>query len=218
MTELALATTLTPEQREYLEMVEISAESLLGLINDILDFSKIEARKLDLDSVDFELSAILDDMMRALAPRAHQKGLELAYHVAPDVPAGLAGDPARLRQILVNLISNAVKFTDAGEVILRVQREDHDGERALLHFTVADTGIGIPLDSRPRSLKHSLRPDASTTRRFGGTGLGLAIVTQLTAMMGGKIWVESEPGRGATMHVTLALRHPRDVADQSGTA
>jgi two-component system sensor histidine kinase/response regulator len=203
MTELALDTELSPEQREYLEMVQISADSLLGLINDILDFSKIEARKLDLDVIDFDLGNALDDTMRTLAPRAHQKRLELAYHVAPDVPLALAGDPARLRQIIMNLASNAVKFTEHGEVVLKVSRESTDGQRVMLHFVVSDTGIGIPLDKQSTIFDSFTQADASTTRRFGGTGLGLAIASQLTGLMGGRIWLESEPMCGTRMHVTL---------------
>jgi two-component system sensor histidine kinase/response regulator len=215
MTELALQTDLTPEQREYLEMVQISADSLLGVINDILDFSKIEARKLDLDVLDFDLGKVLDDLMRTLAPLAHQKGLELAYHAAPEVPLLLAGDPARLRQILANLASNAVKFTERGEVVLRVTREARDGSRAILHFTVTDTGIGIPLDKQKAVFEAFTQADASTTRRFGGTGLGLAIASQLTGLMGGRIWLESEPGRGTVVHVTLPFETRVDALVQA---
>jgi PAS domain S-box-containing protein len=203
MTELALGTTLSREQREYLEMVQVSADSLLALLNDILDFSKIEARKLDLDVVDFDLGQTLDDLMRPLAPRAHQKSLELLYHVAPDVPLALSGDPVRLRQILVNLVSNAIKFTERGEVVLRAQREAADDTSVTVHFTVTDTGIGIPIDKQASIFEAFTQADASTTRRFGGTGLGLAIASQLVALMKGRIWVESEPGRGTTLHVML---------------
>jgi PAS domain S-box-containing protein len=211
MTELALGTTLTREQREYLEMVQLSADSLLGLINDILDFSKIEARKLDLEIVDFDLGQMLDDLMRPLAPRAHQKGLELAYHVASDVPLALSGDPLRLGQILVNLVINAVKFTERGEVVLRVRRAAVDGAQVTLHFAVTDTGIGIPKDKHASIFEAFTQADTSTTRKYGGTGLGLAISSQLVALMKGRIWVESEPGRGTTLHVTLPFT-PRSVA------
>jgi signal transduction histidine kinase/CheY-like chemotaxis protein/HPt (histidine-containing phosphotransfer) domain-containing protein len=209
MTELALGTELTPEQREYLDTVQISADSLLGLINDILDFSKIEARKLDLETIDFDLGFTLDEMMRALAPRAHQKGLELAYHVGAGVPAAVSGDPARLRQIIVNLVGNAVKFTAAGEVVLLVDREGLPGAASsasaavTLHFTVSDTGVGIPAAKQATIFESFTQADASTTRRFGGTGLGLAIASQLVALMGGRIWVESQPGRGTQFHFTI---------------
>jgi PAS domain S-box-containing protein len=227
MTELALGTDLTTEQREYLEMVQISADSLLSLINDILDFSKIEARKLSLDTVDFSLSQTLDDTMRALAPRAHQKSLELAYHIAPDVPLSLAGDPSRLRQIVVNLVSNAIKFTDTGEVVLEVTREaeGEDTGRVVLHIVVSDTGIGIAPEAQATIFDAFTQADASTTRKFGGTGLGLAIASQLVGLMGGRIWVESTPGRGSKFHVVVgfdlrseapAQAAPRDVSELRG--
>ena len=203
MTELALGTDLTQQQREYLEMVGSSAESLMGLLNDILDFSKIEARKLHLDSIDFDLHQVLDEMMPPFGVRAHTKGVELAYEVAHDVPSGLNGDPARLRQILVNLISNAVKFTDRGEVVLRVSREREDGDRAVLRFAISDTGIGIPAAQQQLIFEAFTQADTSTTRRYGGTGLGLAIVVQLTQLMGGKIRVDSTPGQGSLFEVTL---------------
>jgi PAS domain S-box-containing protein len=203
MTELALGTTLTTEQREYLEMVQTSADALLSLINDILDFSKIEAHKLDIDLVDFELRRMLDDTLRAVAPRAHEKGLELAGHIAADVPAALGGDPARLRQILLNLAQNAVKFTEAGEVVVRVEREPSDDGRAVLHFTVTDTGIGIKPEKQASVFEAFTQEDASTTRRFGGTGLGLTISTRLVSLMGGRIWLESELGRGSVFHFVL---------------
>ncbi len=210
MTELALTTDLSPEQREYVEMIEVSAESLMGLLNDILDFSKIEARKLTLDTLDFDLGRMLDDTMRLLAPRAHQKGLELAYSVSASVPTALASDPARLRQILVNLVSNAVKFTEAGEVVVHVACERDRGSHVDLHFVVRDTGIGIPPEKLETIFEAFTQADASTTRRFGGTGLGLAIATQLVGLMGGRIWAESQPGRGSTFHFTLPLeRRPQ---------
>ncbi|MFI5120846.1 MAG: response regulator [Thermoanaerobaculia bacterium] len=226
MTELALGTELTSEQREYLETVGTSADALLGLINDILDFSKIEARRLELDVIDFDLGYTLEDTMRALAPRAHQKGLELAYSVALDVPTSLAGDPARLRQIIVNLVANAVKFTEKGEIVLRAEAEGGGGERALLHFTVRDTGIGISKEKQATIFEAFTQADASTTRRYGGTGLGLTISSQLVGLMGGRIWVESEPGKGSTFHVVLpfekragapARTPPRDVKELRGT-
>jgi two-component system, sensor histidine kinase and response regulator len=206
MTELALGTDLNGEQREYLEMVQISADSLLGLINDILDFSKIEARKLDLDSVDFDLGQVVEDMMRSLAVRAHRKGLEFAYHVAPDTPVALGGDPARLRQILVNLVSNAIKFTERGEVVLWVNVEQREDTQVLLHFAVNDTGIGIPADKQRSIFQAFAQADTSTTRRYGGTGLGLTIAAQLTNLMGGRIWVESTPGVGSKFHLTVPFQ------------
>ncbi len=205
MTEIALDTDLTPDQRGYLEVVKISADSLLSIINDILDFSKIEAGKLDLEEADIDLGDVLDETMRSLAPRAHEKGLEMACNVAPDVPMGLGGDPVRLRQILVNLINNAVKFTEAGEVVLWVEREKTEGERLTLQFTVSDTGVGIPLEKQSKIFEPFTQADASTTRRFGGSGLGLAIVSQLVTLMGGRVWVESHPGTGSKFHFTASF-------------
>ena len=221
MTELTLGTTLTREQREYLEMVQVSADSLLSLLNDILDFSKIEARKLELDIVDFDLGQMLDDMIRPFAPRAHQKGLELLYHAAPDVPLALSGDPTRLRQVLVNLLSNAVKFTERGEVVLRVRREIVDGSNVSLHFTVTDTGIGVAADKQAAIFEAFTQADTSTTRRFGGTGLGLAIASQLVSLMKGRIWIESEVDRGTTLHVmlpfTMRAESPARISPREAT-
>jgi two-component system sensor histidine kinase/response regulator len=203
MTELALGTELTVEQHWYLETVRTSADALLTLINDILDFSKIEARRLDIDLIDFDLTAVLDESMRALAPRAHEKCLELAYHIAADVPSAMGGDPARLRQILLNLAGNAVKFTSAGEVVVRVDLESEVGNQSVLHFAVSDTGIGIAKEKQTHVFDAFTQADASTTRRFGGTGLGLAIASQLVELMGGRIWMDSELGRGSVFHFTL---------------
>ena len=202
MTELVLDTELTREQREYLSMVKASAESLLGIINDILDFSKIEARKLQLDVVEFALRPHLDEVMKALALRAEQKGLELACRVDPASPESLSGDPGRLRQILVNLIGNAIKFTGRGEVVVEVQPETRTEKEFCLHFTVRDTGIGIPQEKQKRIFEAFTQVDHSTTRKYGGTGLGLTISSQLASMMGGRIWVESEVGSGSTFHFT----------------
>jgi signal transduction histidine kinase/CheY-like chemotaxis protein len=227
MTELALDSELTPEQRGYLEVVKISADSLLGVINDILDFSKIEAGKLDLDLIHFDLGDTVDETIRSLAPRAHQKGLELAYQVSPEVPSGVVGDPGRLRQVIINLVNNAIKFTEQGEVVLRVAREASDGKDVVLRFSVTDTGIGIPPEQQAMIFEAFTQVDASSTRSFGGTGLGLAITTQLVALMRGRIWVESQPGRGSTFHLTLPfearpeppLQPPlRELADLRGTA
>ncbi|HKX28484.1 MAG TPA: PAS domain S-box protein, partial [Blastocatellia bacterium] len=202
MTELALGTELTPEQREYLEMVSKSADALLTLINDILDFSKIEAGKFDLDPIDFELRETVGDVLKAQALRAHQKGLELACHVLPDVPEALVGDPGRLRQILINLTGNAIKFTSQGEVVIRIEMERTGLGRAMLHFTVIDTGIGIPHEKQRVIFEAFSQADGSTTRRYGGTGLGLTISAKLVELMGGRIWVESEPGSGSAFHFT----------------
>ena len=211
MTELVLGTEITAEQREYLETVRSSADSLLNIINDILDFSKIEAHKLDIENIAFDVRYTLEDMLRSLAPRAHEKALELACSVHPDVPSALGGDPTRLRQILMNLIGNAVKFTATGEVVLRVECETADADRVELKFTVSDTGIGIPLDKQATIFDPFSQADASTTRRFGGTGLGLTISSRLVALMGGKIRVESEPGSGSHFQVTLPFEIRPDL-------
>lgn len=202
MTELALDTNLTQEQREYLNMVKSSAESLLALLNDILDFSKIEARKLELETVDFSLRDSLSETLKALAMRAHEKGLELACHILPDVPDALVGDPGRLRQVIVNLVGNAIKFTERGEVVVRIKTETLTDNEAVLHFAVADTGIGIPKEKQSVIFEAFSQVDSSTTRKYGGTGLGLAISSRLVEMMGGRIWVESEEGKGSTFYFT----------------
>ena len=205
MTELALETRITREQREYLNAIQGSADALLTLVNDLLDFSKIEARKLQLDRVGFNLRDALEDTMRVLAPRAHQKGLELACHIHPDVPDALVGDPLRLRQIVMNLVGNAIKFTEHGEVVLRVQAESRRNDNAQLSFSVTDTGIGIPPEKQAVIFEAFSQADSSTTRRYGGTGLGLAISTQLVELMGGRISVESRPGQGSTFHFTAVF-------------
>jgi len=183
-------------------MLNSSADSLLTLINDILDFSKIEARKLTLDEVDFNLRDNLDETLKPLAVRAHQKGLELACQVAPDVPDELVGDPGRLRQIVVNLLGNAIKFTERGEVRVRVESQAPAEGKVCLHFAVADTGIGIPADKQRRTFEAFEQADGSTTRQYGGTGLGLAISSQVVEMMGGRICVESEVGQASTFRFT----------------
>jgi PAS domain S-box-containing protein len=235
MTELALDTELTPEQREYLTTVKDSADALLRLINDILDFSKIEAGKLDLESIGFNLRDSLEDTMKTLAMRAHKKGLELACHIPPDVPDTLVSDPGRLRQIIVNLAGNAIKFTEQGEVVVEVETTDDRGPKTVaagesvtvvgppspvsdlqildprpqtldsrvLHFSVRDTGIGISPEKQYAIFEAFSQVDSSITRKYGGTGLGLAISSQLIALMGGRIWVESEVGKGSTFHFTL---------------
>jgi PAS domain S-box-containing protein len=203
MTTLALDTELSPEQREYLGMVKSSADSLLELINTILDFSKIEAGKLELESIEFSLRDTLGPALKTLAFRAHEKSLELNYQVRPDVPEPLVGDPGVLRQIIVNLVGNAIKFTEHGEVNVRVERESEEEGRECLHFTVQDTGIGIPVESQTRIFDAFAQADTSTTRRYGGTGLGLTISRRLVEMMGGRIWLESTPGKGSAFHFTV---------------
>jgi PAS domain S-box-containing protein len=202
MTDLTLDTHLTAEQREYLNLVKTSGQSLLKVINDILDFSKIEAGRLDLDVIDFSLRDSLNDTLKGLALRAHAKGLELAYDIGPQIPDSLSGDPDRLRQVLVNLVGNAIKFTEKGEVVVRVQQESRSDTDVHLHFTVSDTGIGIPADKQKVIFEPFRQADGSTTRKYGGTGLGLAICARLIEMMGGRVWVESEPGKGSTFHFT----------------
>ena len=219
MTDLALDTELSSEQREYLTMVKASADALMSVINDILDFSKIEARKLELERTEFDLRDSLGDTMKALALRAQQKGLELACYIPATVPDALIGDPGRLRQVLINLIGNAIKFTDEGEVVVHVEvasgewsvaREDTDPSPAashsplatMLHFSVKDTGCGIPAEKLDRIFQAFEQADTSTTRKHGGTGLGLTISTQIVGLMGGRVWVESEPGQGSTFQFT----------------
>ena len=215
MTELALRTTLTGEQLEYLRSVKESGEALLALVNDILDFSKIEARMLSLDRVPFDLRDVVEDAVRLLAARGHEKGLELGCRIGPDVPQTVIGDPGRLRQVLVNLVGNAVKFTDHGEVVVDVVLDRHDGDEAALKFTVSDTGIGIPIEKQWRIFGPFVQADASTTRRFGGTGLGLAISSQLVELMGGRIWIESEVGRGSRFHFGARFAVPPGSSSDS---
>jgi signal transduction histidine kinase/DNA-binding response OmpR family regulator len=209
MTDLALATELTPEQRDYVGMAKLSAESLLVVINDILDFSKIEAGKMDLDPIEFQLRASVEDTVKTLALQAHQKGVELVCDVHDDVPEYAIGDGQRIRQILLNLVSNALKFTKEGEVVVSVAVEPaeelSDSRSLLLHFEVRDTGIGIPQEKQQLIFEAFSQADGSTTRRFGGTGLGLTISTRLVDMMGGRIWVKSEVGKGSSFHFTVRL-------------
>jgi signal transduction histidine kinase/CheY-like chemotaxis protein len=202
MTELALETRITREQREYLDAIKGSAEALLSLVNDLLDFSKIEASRLRLDHIGFDLRDTIEDGIRVLAPRAHQKGLELACHIDPAIPDRLVGDPLRLRQIVINLVGNAIKFTDRGEIVVDIGASLVNHRVAELHFSIRDTGIGIPQEKQASIFDAFSQADNSTTRRYGGTGLGLAISAQLVDLMGGKIWVESQPGIGSTFHFT----------------
>ena len=200
MTDLTLRTKLTTEQRGYLGTVRDSSEALLALINDILDFSKIEARQLSLEHIPFAFRDVVEDAVRLLAQRADSKGLELACRIAPDVPDALVGDPGRLRQVVINLVGNAIKFTERGEVIVDVILDQLGDDDVRVRFTVADTGIGIPQDKQWQIFGVFVQADASTTRRYGGTGLGLAISSQLVELMGGRIWVESEVGKGSQFH------------------
>ena len=202
MTDLLLGTELNSEQRDYAGMVRISAESLLTVINDILDFSKIEAGKLELETIEFRLRGSIEPTLKTMALRAHQKGLELNCLIEPDVPEALAGDPSRLRQVLINLLGNSLKFTERGEVNLRVQPEAAKEDTISLHFSVEDTGIGIPVEKQARIFEAFTQVDGTTARRFGGTGLGLTICRRLVEMMGGRIWVESVVGQGSTFHFT----------------
>ncbi|MGB3681619.1 MAG: PAS domain S-box protein [Rubrobacteraceae bacterium] len=207
---LLMDTDLDEEQSEYVEMAQLSGENLLTIINDILDFSKIEAGKMSLDRVDFDLRRVVEDTVALTAGRAHEKELELASLVEYDVPTALRGDPGRLRQILTNLLGNAVKFTEAGEVVARVSLEEETEDEARIRFEVSDTGIGISDEQQERLFDSFTQADTSTTRRFGGTGLGLTISRQLVALMEGEIQVESEPGRGSTFYLTLPLEKQPD--------
>jgi two-component system, sensor histidine kinase and response regulator len=206
MTDLALETELSQEQREFLGMAKGSADSLLSLLNDILDFSKIEAGKLDFETIDFLLRDTLDDTIKVLGLRGQEKGLELACRILPEVPDGLQGDPTRLRQIVVNLVGNAIKFTAAGEVIVQVEVQEETEAEATLHFSVRDTGVGIPKEKQQTIFEAFTQADSSMTRHYGGTGLGLAISSRLVKLMGGRIWVESETGRGSTFHFTVRFQ------------
>ncbi len=205
MTELALAGDLSEEQREHLLTIRSSAESLLAILNDILDFSKIESRKLDLESVPFNLREAVNQTLRPLALRAAEKELELIADVAPDVPATILGDPVRLKQILGNLVGNAIKFTERGHVLIEIRESLRRGSLAMIHFKVTDTGIGIPREKHDSIFEPFSQADGSTTRRFGGTGLGLTISATLVRLMGGRIWLESEANAGSTFHFTAGF-------------
>jgi two-component system sensor histidine kinase/response regulator len=208
MTELALETELTPEQQEYLNMVKTSAESLLTVINDILDFSKMEAGKLDLDRSTFNLHESLEETVRTFAIRAGEKDLELVCDIRPEVPPMVVGDPTRVRQIIVNLLGNAIKFTDRGEVVLRVEVDEAQDRNLTLHFAIRDTGIGILPEKQKLIFEAFAQADTSPSRNYGGTGLGLTISARLVEMMGGRIWLESEPGQGSTFHFTATFEAP----------
>ena len=206
MTGLLLDTDLNQDQRHYTDLLRSSGETLLSLINDILDFSKMEAGKLGLETLNFDLFSLLDDLMATLAIRAQDKGLELLCGVDPAVPARLQGDPGRLRQIITNLVGNAIKFTHVGEVTVRVTLITQSTDEVLLRFAICDTGIGIPADKIGLLFNKFTQVDASTTRQFGGTGLGLAISKQLAELMGGKIGVESQEGQGTEFWFTAHLK------------
>ncbi len=203
MTDLVLDTELTAEQAEYLHLVKGSADALLTLLNGILDFSKMEAGKLDLDYLSFDLRKCLVEVVKTLAVKAQERGLEFIFDASPEVPTNIVGDPARLRQVLVNLIGNAIKFTERGEIEITVRNESHSDEKAILRFSVRDTGIGIPANKQNLIFDAFSQADSSTTRKYGGTGLGLTISAQLVALMGGTIWVESEVGKGSSFHFTI---------------
>jgi PAS domain S-box-containing protein len=214
MTELALDTELTAEQKEYLTMVRDSGKSLLTLINDVLDFSKIEAGKLDLDLTDFSLRYGINEMVKVLDVRAKQKGLELSIDISPEVPDALLGDPSRLRQILSNLADNAIKFTERGGVVLKIESDSQSEQEVCLHFSVSDTGIGIPHEKQQLIFEAFAQADNSTTRKYGGTGLGLSISSRLVQLMSGKIWVESEANHGSTFHFTARFGLQKQLANR----
>ena len=216
MTELALNTDLTVEQRRYLETVKSSADSMIQLINDILDFSKIESGKLDLNPIPFQLRQVLGQNLAALGARAAGKNLLLICQFAQNVPDWITGDPNRFGQIVTNLVGNAIKFTDEGKVVVRVKLDEGEpiNERtAMLLFSVSDTGIGIPRDKQQLIFESFVQVDGSTTRKYGGTGLGLSISSRLAAMMGGRLWVESEVGRGSTFFFTARFERTRGMAE-----
>jgi len=208
MTELTLDTELNEEQREYLLAVRSASESMMSVINDILDFSKIEARKLDLEKIEFSLKDCVGECLKTVASRAHEKGLELSADIHPDLPDAIICDPGRLRQILLNLVGNAIKFTDIGDVVVYVSADARTEQEATLHFRVVDTGIGIAPDKQQVIFEAFRQADSSSTRKYGGTGLGLSICSQLVELMGGRIWVESEEGQGSTFHFTAVCGVP----------
>ena len=214
MTDLVLQTDLNSEQREYLELARYSGESLLGLVNDLLDFSKIEAGKLELHRAEFDLPHMVELTVRSLADRNYTKGLVVCCEIENSVPRYVVGDEMRLRQVVVNLLGNAVKFTEEGEIVCRVHAHSLAGEKVMLHISVSDTGVGIPPDKLSLIFESFTQADGSTSRRFGGTGLGLTISRQLVELMGGRIWAESESGRGSAFHIEVVL----DSSQQNGVA
>ncbi len=216
MTELLFNTQPTTEQRGFLNMVKHSATSLLRLLNDILDFSKIEAGKLDLENREFSLRDCIGHTVQSLGAQAGEKGLELLCRIDPNVPDVMIGDAVRLGQIVVNLVGNAIKFTEKGEIEVNVSKDPNSDGPGCLHFSVRDSGIGIPIEQQKKIFDSFSQVDASTTRRFGGTGLGLAISSQLVAMMRGQIWVQSEEGKGTTFHFTTCFDVPKQQAVPDG--
>ena len=212
MSQLALRTDLDRRQQNYIEKVHRSAESLLGIINDILDFSKIEAGRLDMESIDFRLEDVMDNLANLVGLKAEEKGLELLFDTALDTPMALVGDPLRLGQILVNLGNNAVKFTAEGEIVVATRVLEMSEEQVRLQFSVRDTGIGMTPEQQSKLFESFSQADASTTRKYGGTGLGLSISKHLAGLMGGEIWVESEYGKGSTFHVTAGFGLGEDTA------
>ncbi|MEO7465239.1 MAG: response regulator, partial [Nitrosospira sp.] len=211
LTDLMLRTPLSAQQYEFMTLIKSSADSLLRLLNDIPDFSKMEVRKLELDAIEFDVRELIGNTLKAFSARANAKGLELTYQVASMVPVLLIGDPGRLAQIIVNLTGNALKFTERGEVVIRVAEESqelHPQDRTVLHFSITDTGIGVSPQQQAYIFNAFAQGDSSTTRRYGGTGLGLAIVSQLVRLMSGSLWVESDPGKGTTFHFTVRLTLP----------
>ena len=215
MADLLAETDLDQEQLKFLDTINRNGKALLRLINDVLDLAKVESGRLALERTDFDLNTVTREVVETLGVRCHEKSLELAIQIAPDVPLGLVGDPLRLRQVLINLLGNAIKFTETGEVTLRVTREDDIEPRIVLHFAVSDTGIGIAPDRLDAIFSDFAQADASTSRRYGGSGLGLAIARRLVGMMAGKIWAESEVGKGSTFHFTAVfeLRHGKERED-----
>src|SRR6185369_9666523 len=213
LSHLALKTQLTPKQRDYVSKVHNAGTSLLGIINDILDFSKIEAGKLEIEATDFRLDEVISSVTTLTAQKAHDKGLEFLAHVAPGIPEFLLGDPLRLGQILTNFVNNSVKFTERGEIRLNIELLERTGEKVQLKFSVRDTGIGMTREQSAKLFQPFTQADMSTTRKHGGTGLGLTICRRLVELMGGKIWLESEPGVGSSFFFTIWL----EVGTATGT-
>jgi signal transduction histidine kinase len=210
MTDLVLDSELSAEQREYLLDARRSGESLRALLNDLLDLSKIEAGRFELDPVEFSMRQCVQEAVSTLAVNAEQKGLRVGFDVAPEVPDELVGDPLRLRQILLNLLNNAIKFTSAGSIEVKTALETRRESSVMLHFTVSDTGVGIPSDKVDLIFEAFRQVDSSTSRKYGGTGLGLTISAKLVGMMGGRIWVESKTGEGSVFHFTAVFHSNHD--------
>jgi two-component system sensor histidine kinase/response regulator len=214
MIELALDTDEDAERRDYLETARGSAHSLLRVLNDVLDFSKMEAGKLAIERTQFDVGELLHEILRSMEPTVSEKELRIVCHLSPEVPGGVISDSVRLRQILINLIGNAIKFTHQGEVTIRVHFDSPTGINHQLRFSISDTGIGIPKDRQQQIFQPFIQVDGSTTRRYGGTGLGLAIASQLVELMGGQIWLESEVGHGTTFYFTVGADPASEVRNQ----